>query len=114
MPSWKPVLVAGGMFAALVVGMSWGVGAKADSQLEQPRSMQRGSQAHYTVIGTEGTNLIVTDNKTDTLYYYTIDRDAEPGADLKLRGQLDLRQIGQKVLKPKLFLEEMKKTEQAQ
>jgi hypothetical protein len=55
---------------------------------------------HYTVVETEGHNLIVTDNKTNILYFYTIDKDAKIGSDLKLRGQLDLKQVGKKVLKP--------------
>jgi hypothetical protein len=54
----------------------------------------------YTVIETEGHNLIVTDNKMNTLYFYTIDKDAKIGSDLKLRGQVDLKQVGKKVIKP--------------
>ncbi len=61
-----------------------------------------GRPARYSVVHTEGTNLIVTDNKTNTVYYYTTDQGAEPGSDLKLRGSLDLRQVGQPVLKAKL------------
>jgi hypothetical protein len=57
---------------------------------------------HYSVVETEGHNLIVTDNKTNTLYFYTIDKGAEIGSDLKLRGSLDLTQIGKDTLKPKL------------
>jgi hypothetical protein len=55
---------------------------------------------HYTVVETEGHNLIVTDNRTDTLYFYTIDKDAQIGSDLKLRGQVDLKQVGRGVVKP--------------
>jgi len=49
---------------------------------------------HYTVVDTEGSNLLVTDNKSNTLYFYTIDKDAEIGSDLKLRGTIDLNQVG--------------------
>ena len=58
--------------------------------------------SHYTVVSTEGTNLIVTDDGTNTLYFYTIDEDAEPGDDLKLRASVDLNKVGQAVIKPKL------------
>jgi hypothetical protein len=54
----------------------------------------------YTVIDTEGHNLIVTDNKTEKVYFYTIDKDAKIGSDLKLRGSVDLKQVGKKVIKP--------------
>jgi hypothetical protein len=54
----------------------------------------------YSVIDTEGHNLIVTDNQSNTLYFYTIDRDKEIGSELKLRGTLDLNQVGKPTLKP--------------
>jgi hypothetical protein len=54
----------------------------------------------YSVVMTEGHNLIVTDNKTNTLYFYTIDKDAAIGSDLKLRGQVDLTQVGKAVIHP--------------
>jgi hypothetical protein len=54
----------------------------------------------YRVVETEGHNLIVTDNKTETLYFYSIDRDAKIGSELHLRGQIDLKQVGKKVIRP--------------
>ena len=59
-----------------------------------------GAGPHYSVIETEGHNLIVTDNSTNTLYFYTIDKDKEVGSDLKLRGTIDLNQVGKPVIKP--------------
>jgi hypothetical protein len=58
--------------------------------------------SRYTVVTTEGTNLIVTDNASSTLYFYTIDESAEPGDDLKLRASVDLAKVGQAVIKPTL------------
>jgi hypothetical protein len=55
--------------------------------------------ARYTVVETQGTNLIVVDNQTNTPYYYTAEKDAQPGEDLKLRGSADLSQVGKPVLK---------------
>ncbi len=58
------------------------------------------SGPRYTVVETEGHNLIVTDNKTNMLHFYTIDKDKEIGTDLKLRGSVDLSQVGKPVVKP--------------
>ena len=53
----------------------------------------------YTVIETQGHNLLVTDNGTNKLYYYSTDKDAKIGSDLKLRGSIDLTQVGSDVVK---------------
>jgi hypothetical protein len=60
-----------------------------------------GGGARYTVVETQAHNLLVTDNGTNTLYYYTADKDAKVGADLKLRGSIDLSQVGTDVVKIK-------------
>ncbi len=70
----------------------------------QPARAERAADSavgpRYTVIDTEGHNLIVTDNQTNTLFFYTIDKDKDIGSELKLRGSLDLSQVG----KPSLQL----------
>ena len=70
----------------------------------QPARAERegamGTFPHYTVVETEGHNLIVTDNGTNTLHFYTIDRDKEIGSDLHLRGSVDLTQVGKPEIKP--------------
>ena len=68
--------------------------ARAERQ-EGPTSGPR-----YTVIDSEAHNLIVTDNKTNTLYFYTIDKDKEIGSELRLRGSIDLTQVGRPVIQP--------------
>ena len=60
-----------------------------------------GGAARYTVVETQAHNLLVTDNATSTLYYYAADQDAKVGADLKLRGSIDLSQVGTDVVKIK-------------
>ena len=99
--AWKNLGVAGlllGLAAGAFVGTSLSQplfgGNQQDAASKSPR---------YTVVFTEGTNLGVTDNKTSTLYFYTVDPGAEPGADLKLRGTVDLSQVGQHVLRPRLL-----------
>src|SRR5256885_363100 len=68
----------------------------------QPAQAQRAAPpgVRYSVIGTEGHNLIVTDNQTDTLYFYTIDKDKEIGTELKLRATMDLTKVGKPTIKP--------------
>lgn len=56
---------------------------------------------HYTIVETEGHNLVVTDNATNTLYFYTVDKGQAPGADLKLRASVNLNDVGKPVIKPK-------------
>jgi hypothetical protein len=54
----------------------------------------------YSVIATDGAHLIVTDNAANKLYFYTIDKEGKIGDELKLRGSLDLRDVGKPSLKP--------------
>jgi hypothetical protein len=95
--NWKnrlPLLVVAGLLvAALVVMVRWqpARAARADGPITGPR---------YTVVMTEGHNLIVTDNGTNTLHFYTIDKDKPIGSDLHLRGSVDLTQVGKDTIKP--------------
>jgi uncharacterized protein (TIGR03000 family) len=53
----------------------------------------------YAVGDTEASNLIVTDNRRNTLFFYTIDKGQQLGAPLNLRGSIDLTQVGKPVVK---------------
>ncbi len=96
--SWKnrlPLVV----MAALVVVL--GVIALGRWQPAQAaREDMPVSGPRYSVVETEGHNLIVTDNKTNMLHFYTIDKDKEIGSELRLRGSVDLGQVGKPVIKP--------------
>jgi hypothetical protein len=85
---------------ALVVGLV--LVALIEIAFRQPAQAQRAAPpgVRYSVIGTEGHNLIVTDNQSNTLYFYTIDRDKEVGTELKLRATVDLTKVGSAVIKP--------------
>jgi hypothetical protein len=95
--TWKnqwPVAVAAAvvLFALIVLNSFQPARAqREDGSISGPR---------YSVIDSEGHNLIVTDNRTNTLYFYTIDKDKEVGSELKLRGTIDLNQVGKPVIKP--------------
>jgi hypothetical protein len=61
------------------------------------RTNEQGSAvgpAHYTVVMTEGHNLLVTDNAANKVYFYTIDKDKPIGSPLKLRASVDLTKVG--------------------
>jgi hypothetical protein len=55
------------------------------------------------VVDTEGTNLLVVDNSTNAMYYYTVDPGKEVGAELHLRGSVDLNEVGKPSIKPKVL-----------
>ncbi len=89
------------VFAAALVA----VGVLAVVNLQPAHAQREGdspavSGPHYTVVATEGHNLIVTDNHKNELFFYTIDQDKEIGSELKLRGHVDLNHVGKPVIKP--------------
>lgn len=59
-----------------------------------------GGVAKYTVVATDGTHLVVTDNQAAKVYFYAIDKDGKPGDELKLRGTMDLTQVGKEAIQP--------------
>lgn len=96
--TWKnrlPWVVVAALALATFLVLSRQQPVQAERADTQPISGPR-----YSVIETEAHNLIVTDNKTNTLYFYTIDKDKEVGAELKLRGSIDLSQVGKPTIKP--------------
>lgn len=89
-----------------VVG--WALGALAVVAVVVGLAVSRGgaqgpavTAGRYTVVETEGTNLLVVDNVTNMLHFYTVEPGKEVGDDLHLRGSLDLNDVGKPVLKPK-------------
>jgi hypothetical protein len=88
---------------ALVVAIVGGLLlAHRSQQVLSQEGRVSASFPRYSVIDTEGTNLIVTDNQESVLYFYTVDKEEKPGAELKLRGSLDLKNVGKPVLTPKM------------
>jgi len=99
------VKVRTGLVVALIFGMVVGaflVGSYAPPAFSRADADRgAGGSPHYNVVETEGHNLIVTDNQKDKLYFYTIDKDKEIGTELRLRGTVDLTQVGKPVITPK-------------
>jgi hypothetical protein len=90
----------GGMVLGAVISASlgWFATRAVSARAEDEKGATTGPR--YSVVETEGHNLIVTDNRTETLYFYTIDKDGKIGSDLKLRGKLDLKQVGKEAITP--------------
>jgi hypothetical protein len=106
---WKTGIVLS-VTAALLGGFFLGLTLSQPAQAAgEGKGAGMGSGPRYTVVHTEGTNLIVTDNKTNILYFYTIDHDEKPGADLKLRGSANLNQVGKQTIVPTLHSKKQKK-----
>ena len=101
------------VLVVLLVGVA--AGAMIGMNLSQSATAQGGAggggggKANHTVVMTDGTHLVVTDNKSDTLYFYSIEKDAEIGSDLKLRGKVDLSQVGKDVVSPVVMFKKEKK-----
>ena len=94
--SWNRVLAACLVLLAIAVFVLW----NSDSALGQRRQVIAPSGSpHYTVVMTEGHNLLVTDNGTNKLYFYTTDKDKPIGTPLKLRAEVDLSKVGEQEIK---------------
>jgi hypothetical protein len=87
----------------MIAGVALMVVAVAMMARSQPAQAQRGEAAvsgpRYSVIETQGFNLLVTDNGANKLYYYATDKDTPVGSPMKLRASLDLGQVGRQEIK---------------
>ncbi|HEY7313582.1 MAG TPA: hypothetical protein VH643_29800 [Gemmataceae bacterium] len=93
-----------GLLAALVFGVIVGaflLGNCAPQAFSRAEAKAEEGFPRYNVVDTEGHNLIVTDNRTNTLYFYTIEKEKEIGSELHLRGSVDLTEVGKPTIKPK-------------
>jgi hypothetical protein len=97
--TWKSGLLAMAGVALMAGAVLMNFRAPAEAQGGGGGGKGGGSAARYSVIETNGQNLLVTDNKENTLYYYSIDKEDKIGAPLKLRAQLDLTQVGKPDIK---------------
>lgn len=91
----------GGFAAAAVAALLAGVlvGVQLSQPVrgnDEPKGLPNGPR--YTVVETRAVGLMVTDNRTNTLYFYSPDAGAGDGADLKLRGTIDLNGVGKDTL----------------
>jgi hypothetical protein len=91
----KTKWVGGVALAVLILALGAMLASRGGSVQGQPPGGPRmAGGPRYTVIETQGFNLLVTDNGANQLYYYATDKDVPVGAPLKLRASLDLTQVG--------------------
>ncbi len=90
--NWKSAsgLLAIGLIVGIVLTFS---SDRSAAQKDAPKGS-------YSVVATDGAHLIVVDNGTNKLYFYTIDKDGKVGDDLKLRGTVNLQDVGKPSIKP--------------
>jgi len=85
---------------ALVLGIA--IGTNLNTRVVAEEKQSSNGMPRYSVVDTEGVNLVVTDHQKNTVYFYTVEPGDKPGADLHLRGTIDLTQVGKATLKPTL------------
>lgn len=88
------------VFTGILVALFGGIAAGSMGTHVARAGDAPSNSPHYTVVETQGFNLLVTDNTANKLYYYAVDKGQAPGAELKLRASVDLGQIGQPAIKP--------------
>jgi hypothetical protein len=106
--SWKKAGLAT-LLIGLAAGILIGFCLTPGPGVAQEKPKMNAPAHRFTVVSSEGTNLIAVDHQTHTLFFYTVDHGSEPGADLKLRGTVDLTKLGDSVLKPKLYKKKEKR-----
>src|SRR5262249_7400138 len=93
--SWKTGLLT-------MLGLALVAGAIVLANRDQVRATEQGKGGEggprYTIVETQGHNLLVTDNVANKVYFYTKDENEKIGADLKLRASCDLTQVGKDVI----------------
>lgn len=108
--NWKNrmTMVAGAGLLAIVL-----IVVARSQQAQAQREGAAGPAPRYTVIETQGFNLLVADNAANKLYFYATDKDVPVGSPLKLRASLDLSKVGQEELSIKTHnLENMRKKDE--
>jgi hypothetical protein len=96
--TWKTL---GWGMAVVILVIALGVFEFQPRTHAEQGSGQTAAGAKYTVIDTDASNLIVVDNGSNTLYFYTEEPGKEVGQELHLRGSIDLSEVGKPVIKPK-------------
>jgi hypothetical protein len=78
----------------LAVGVAFSMGsAKAKTEAAD-------APAKYTVVATDGTHLIVTDNQANKVLFYAIEPGGKPGDEMKFRGEINLSDVGKPAIIP--------------
>jgi hypothetical protein len=97
----NPRFLIPAVWVLLGIGVGVVVG-QSRSALAQGGSMGAAGMLapRYSVVETQASNLLVTDNRSNIVYFYTVDRGSSAGATLHLRGTIDLNRVGQPSIIP--------------
>src|SRR5262249_58545864 len=87
------------LLAGLCLAAALGVGLGLRAQ-DKGAAAKAGSAPRYTVVMSDGTHVVVTDNGTNRLYFYAIGPEDKVGDPLQLKGYVDLSDVGKDTLKP--------------
>jgi hypothetical protein len=91
--NWKkqlPTALVAALVLIALIALAW-----RPAEAQRPKAKGAGlTGPRYSVIETQGFNLLVADNAENKLYYYATDKDVPVGAPLKLRASLDLTKVG--------------------
>lgn len=90
--NWKNGI--GLLVLVLLVGLVLTLAADRSAAQKDP------GKGSYSVVATDGAHIVVVDNGTSKLYFYAIDKDGKVGDELKLRGTVDLHDVGKPSIKP--------------
>ena len=97
--SWTRILAACVVLLVIALVVVWTTQPAFGQRRQAGAPPMMIGPAHYTVVMTEGHNLLVTDNASNKLYFYTTDKDKPIGTPLKLRAEVDLAKVGEQEIK---------------
>ena len=81
---------------AVLAGLVW-------SQRAGDRKTTPPAGPRYTVVATDGSHLVVTDNQASKVYFYALGPDQKIGDPLTLRGTVNLTAVGKPTITPTLL-----------
>ena len=87
---------------ALLLAVGIGIGLSLNGRTGA-QGAKAADPARYSVVETDGMSLIVTDQQKNIVYFYTVSEGDKPGADLHLRGSIDLTRAGDATIKSHLI-----------
>jgi hypothetical protein len=87
---------------AVLAGLAWGLRAGDGKDVPRPPEPTPAGP-RYTVVASDGSHLVVTDNQSNKLYFYAIGSDEKIGDPLTLRGTVDLTAVGKPTITPTLM-----------
>ncbi len=101
----KKAFLSFGLLVVAIIGFETFIHNRGHSMsqnelVQEPSKKSSPEYPRYRVVSSDGAHLIVTDNTTEKLFFYAIDHDAKIGSELKLRAEINLKDVGKASLLP--------------